>query len=169
MNQHNNKTVGELTSLINSELQAHSELLSTNCTEILGSDEIIKSYFNTVFPQDYKQSVYVIYNLVVDGDEIIPFCEEMVIKANFQKLIHTNASMYQPLKVVKKYQNVSSSRDHRDLLLYGVVSELLNKNKEYFEGLNRFDLIEQMQKVCLTLMLRSLESLPEQVSLLKAS
>ncbi|ATI44224.1 hypothetical protein CO725_00800 [Vibrio parahaemolyticus] len=158
MNQHNNKSVGELTSLINSELQTHSELLSTNCTEILAADEIIKIYFNTVFPQNYKQSVYVMCNKVVVVGQIIPFCEEMVIKANFQKLIHTNP--YSTCKPIEKTVN---------LLLIGVVSELLNKNKEYFEGLNRFDLIEDMQKLCLTLMLHSLETLTEQVSLLKVS
>lgn len=169
MNQHNDKNVGELTTFINLELKLHSELLSTNCNEILDSDEIIMSYFNTVFPLEAKNYVYLLHNQVVAESEIIPFCEQVMLKATIHKLVNANAVSGYRSNVIKKHHSKVGYHAYGDLLFYGVVCLFLLKNKEYFIGLNRFDLIDEMKRLCLTLMLRSLENLTEQVQLLQAS
>ncbi|EMR34031.1 hypothetical protein [Vibrio harveyi] len=171
MNQHKTKTIGQLTTDINTLMQSHVESGSNNTYLISSTSELLKSYTNIVFHNNFKQSVEVIKNLVISNNEIMPFCEDMVRQAMSQHII--SARTLQPAlsgACVAKYRGLSNTEEHTDLVLFGVLADFVNHHQNYFVGNERFGLFEEMQRVCLVMMLINLEELiSEQVELKKVS
>lgn len=171
MNQHKTKTISQLTTDINTLMQSYVECDSNNTYLASSTSELLKSYTNIVFHNNFKQSVEVIKNLVISNNEIMPFCEDMVRQAISQHIIY--ARTLQPAlsgACVAKYRGLSDSEEHTDLVLFGVLAAFVNQHKNFFVDNERFGLYEEMQRVCLVMMLLNIEQLiSENVELQKAS
>ncbi|MFW7524377.1 hypothetical protein ACODM8_09555 [Vibrio ostreicida] len=136
--------------------------------------EILRSYKNTILPNNYNQAINIIYRQVVDKKQIEQFTVALITafketNSFYCKLIwseiescadtYTDNEKTISFEIVNQYLSVSNDIQTTMYVLYAVLSELINKNKHYYIMTNRSELLEEAKLVCLTQVLIELESI----------
>lgn len=150
----------------------HKGTLETLTTEML-----LKSYINTVLPNNYKQAIDVIRHQVVSRKEIeqftvalvsafkdsnTPYCRMMWSNIESSTSEYSHLELSKCNDVVKHYMSTGRDIQTTMIVLFGVLSELINKNSHYYIMYGLHNLLNETKLVCLTQILIELESIPVQ-------
>lgn len=174
MNKQIAKQIENVTDSINHFLKNEQ---GDNSYQDLSTDLMLRSYINTVLPNNYKQAINLIKNQVLANNEVEDFTVALVTAFKdsdtpYCKLIWSEFDSYTDqysdseqaycFKIVSRYMQTGIDIQTTMIVLFGVLSELINNNKHFYIFSDLADLMQEAKLVCLTQMLIELESIPVQ-------
>lgn len=143
--------------------------------QTLTTDTMLRSYVNAVLPNNYKQAISVIRHQVWSKNQIEHFTLALITAfkqrdTTYSKLIWNDLDSFSSkynqydlaisFNILKDYLQIGVDKQTTMIVLFGVLAELVNKNKHYFILNDLSDLLDEAKLVCLTQILIELESIP---------